>query len=288
MLYELKAILRNRITILCLFIFGILGVYAILCMYQYKEERKNPETLQLQYQAMADASQQEVESMEKDLDHFLNVICDTEEERNVTLNEYEYIKWCQNEYQKLADYAGSDEFNPEQFLKQELRVSLIYRMCNMNICAFEDKGCLPAEVVFAEELEQYKDTFKLEELPFELSEFVDSPFVQYQQKIRNLPYYYMYKWCLESDLQQFFYSDGVSLSDTSPFSLFVWLFGEVKQGFGSLIYGSLLLLFPALYMAECNKNNSRQLHELLPKRREQITRGYYRNIIFVCGLFFIA
>lgn len=288
MLYELKAILRNRITILCLFIFGILGMYVLLCMYQHEEKYSSQETLQLQHQAWADDSKQEVESVEKDLDYFLNVICDTEEERNVTLNEYEYIKWCENEHQKLADYAGSEEFNKEKFRIEVLRLELIQNMCNMNMCAFEEKGCFPAEVVFADELELYQDILKLEELPFELSGFVDSPFLQYQQKVSNIAGYYTFKWGVEIALKSLEYSEMLSIAKSSPFSLLAWLFVGIELEFVPLIWTSILILFPSLYMAECSKNNSRQLHELIPKKRGKICQSYCRNIFIICGLFFLV
>lgn len=290
MYYELKAIFHNKITLVCLFICILLGIQGFVNMEQVAASTDRESMMRILTENIM-AVQEEIDSFEEFGDDFLQDFCDTQEKRNAYLNWQNYMIWLQDSYQEEYNLLKSGQ--KEDSKKYELvdeRFGLIHLLCRMNLNCIEAEECIPAEKVFADQLEKHSDLLRLDELPFSLEKLVDytTYFTETMQEDYKLwiPDYYEMKRRVEILFETIEYSDTIDIKTTSPYTLLVNLFSPPSNS--GIIFGTIFLLFPTFYMVECRKNRSRQLQELRPQNRKNIAGYYYKNIVVAIVLLVIC
>lgn len=136
--YELKSFFQSKVVLVSLFISILLGIQILVLFLQGVNQRGW--TYHQKYYERVEADQAEDIRVTEDQWDYTMSLCNTEEKKQVFLNEYEFMKWIRDSSREIVDYGNSEGYDPEIYHQMIIRADLINALANCNTCASPDTG----------------------------------------------------------------------------------------------------------------------------------------------------
>lgn len=283
MKYELKAIFRNKITMVSIFIFIMM---ALIIFVGIEHDMVDKETLrkenkrQVEYELIT--AEKNVQDWEENWDYYMDTDATTEEKRKALETSRSYDEWRLEGLKKLLEIYGEKNWYTEENIEYLNAQQLLVDLMEMSMYSWEEEGYETPEVYFAEEIERYRDRLHLDELGFQLSDLADSPFFSRNDHQNAIPSYIEKRSELEMLFKMYDNTDSLIISSGKPYNYLHRLFSIYS--YPEVIMGVIMILFSCFYCISCRSDESRRLQEMRPESRNKIAGHYYRSVLAAMGI----
>lgn len=262
MRYEIKSILKNKLTWIFLFILLVFGIMTVIELETKDFNQQAVKNLEWQVALGESAIQSEIGGF------YLKPR--TEEE----------IEWFDNYISYRQWLIDTDKYEIECYKnigiteKEGLILLLRDNICQFNLFANPKEGNEVASKVFRDELNKYESILNLKKLPFNYEKLVGEIYSSDEEKN------YIYNGA-KINIEYIFYllennEKNLTVFTASPLT-FLSIQLSVDQ-VPTIVIGILIVFFATVMIVECKKNKSMQLISLLPREREYIIKHYYGSI----------
>lgn len=288
MKYELKAIFRSKITMVCILILAMTGLMVFVgivrdCMSE-KEESRIENKRNIDYRLAG--AEESVEDWEKNWDYYMNTF-GVSEEAVKTLEAFKaYDEWRVAACSELSEFLENKDYDMTEWYMLAERFTLIESLAQMSMYSWEEKGYETPDVYFAKEMEKHSRILRLDELGFELSDLANSPFIDKANHELADPNYFSGRDTAESCFERLDYPDWVGMYAGTPYNYWVRLFS--MYSYPEILIGVVMVLLACFYGIACRSEESRRLQELRPESRNKVAWHYYKSILVAVMLLLLG
>lgn len=264
MRYEIKSILKNKLTWIFLFILLVFGIMTVIELETKDFNQQAVKNLEWQVALKEKNMQNEIAWFPLD--------SSSEEE----------IEWFHNYINYKQWMIDTDKYKIECYKNikitelEEIVILLKDNICALNLYANPEKGNELALKVFGDKLNKYKSILNMDKLPFNYEKLVGMPSLSEEEKD------YVY-YGIKTRIEILFYilennEKNIGIYTASPFT-FLSIQLSVNQ-VPTIMIGILIIFFATAIIVDSKKNRSIQLISLLPKKKGYIIKHYY-SCIFI-------